>query len=104
MLWCIEVVADAGVRTEAIRRGFDEDRALAGADLVDDFLHALVERNRNIAVELDALEAVTGGARCKVLARGVIGKLGVFAVLVVLAQEDHRQLPRSEEHTSVLQS
>src|SRR3546814_6440239 len=77
MLWCIEVVADAGVRTEAIRRGFDEDRALAGADLVDDFLHALVERNRIIAVELDALEAVTGGARCKV---------------------------RSEEHTSELQS
>src|SRR3546814_9937631 len=26
ILRCIEVVADAGVRTEAIRRGFDEDR------------------------------------------------------------------------------
>ena len=86
-------VADAGMRAEALGDGLDEDRALAGPHLLDDLLHAFVEGDRVVAVEPHALEAVAGGAAGEIRAGGVVGNERVFADLVVLAQEDDRQLP-----------
>ncbi len=86
--------ADAGVFAQAHGHGFDEYRPFAASYLLDHLLHAIVESHRVVAVELDPFEAVGFGAAGEVLAGGVLGNRRVFAYLVVLAEENHRQIPQ----------
>ena len=90
-------VADAGVGAQAHGHRLDKDRAVAAAHLVDNGLHAVVEGHRVIAVQLHPLETVGFRPAGEVLARGVFRDGRVLAHLVVLAEEDHRELPNAGE-------
>ncbi len=80
------------VTVPPVRGRLDDDGAASRARRVDDALHRGRGRNHVVAVDRDEVDAVTGSPaleRRRVLRRG--GR--ELGVAVVLAEEDHRQLP-----------
>src|SRR5262249_19947998 len=73
--------------------GLDEGRALAAARAADRLAGGLVDREQILTVHRDAGHAEAAGARGDVAARDRVLRRSRLGVAVVLADEDHRQLP-----------
>ena len=84
--------ADADVVVEAVGLALEQRRARPFARSFDRFAGRLVHGHRVHAVDDDAGHAVTGRAVGDVDDRLVVGLRRVFAVAVVLADQDRRQL------------
>ena len=84
------------VTVPAVRGGLDDDRALSGARRFGHRAHHGCGRRHVVAVHCDEIDAVTGGALLEL--RRVLRRCGrELGVAVVLAEEDHRQLPHGSE-------
>ena len=88
----------ARVAAVAIGQALDQRRAAAGARLVEGLFRRAIDHVGVVAVDHDLLQPVGRGAVAgRARHRGDVGDRGVFHVEVVLADEDHRQLPHRGE-------
>src|SRR5260370_15852655 len=77
--------------------GLDQRGAAAALGASDRLTARTVHRDRIIAVNMQTGHAVGGSAICHSGAPRRLGISGVFAVAIVLTDENHRQLPHSGE-------
>src|SRR5699024_2538737 len=82
-----------GVSAEPVGHGLDEGRPLALASGLDGGADRLVDLDRVVAVHMEGPHRIALRAITDLLGRGAEGVGGVLGVAVVLAQEDHRQVP-----------
>ena len=96
------VVVVGGVGEESVGLALDQRRSLAGAGSLARLSHRRVARQDVVAVHDGPGDAVAGGPGRDVLDRHLLGLRHTDRVLVVLADEDHRDaVDRGEIHSFV---
>src|SRR3546814_18842627 len=91
--WSSDVCSSDLMSVEAKGHRLDQRRPIAGTCARDRGMRRLINRAWLIAIDPHARYPVARGTVGNPFTRGALGVARVLGVLIVLADEDHRQLP-----------